>query len=175
MLEEGSFRGRTADFVFMFLFGGFLMTVSFGAASGSLVSPDMVWTCRACLQPPCPGCAVEQGPPEQHSWFVNPLGASGQRASCPRPAQVCPVSWESLLSVWCRDSSSGLCSLSLPPWAGPVPHAVCSEERRAACDCAADGPGRGWAASALKRTRGKVLRELSLKKATCSAARPVQL
>uniref|UniRef100_A0A2K5Q377 Derlin n=3 Tax=Cebidae TaxID=9498 RepID=A0A2K5Q377_CEBIM len=26
MLEEGSFRGRTADFVFMFLFGGFLMT-----------------------------------------------------------------------------------------------------------------------------------------------------
>lgn len=28
MLEEGSFRGRTADFVFMFLFGGFLMTVS---------------------------------------------------------------------------------------------------------------------------------------------------
>lgn len=33
MLEEGSFRGRTADFVFMFLFGGFLMTVSF---SGSI-------------------------------------------------------------------------------------------------------------------------------------------
>ncbi|XP_061657554.1 derlin-2 isoform X24 [Syngnathoides biaculeatus] len=29
MLEEGSFRGRTGDFVFMFLFGGFLMTVSF--------------------------------------------------------------------------------------------------------------------------------------------------
>lgn len=29
MLEEGSFRGRTADFVFMFLFGGLLMTVSF--------------------------------------------------------------------------------------------------------------------------------------------------
>ncbi|KAK2171143.1 hypothetical protein NP493_1099g00017 [Ridgeia piscesae] len=27
MLEEGSFRGRTADFFFMFLFGGFLMTV----------------------------------------------------------------------------------------------------------------------------------------------------
>ncbi|KPP61125.1 derlin-2-like [Scleropages formosus] len=26
MLEEGSFRGRTADFVFMFLFGGLLMT-----------------------------------------------------------------------------------------------------------------------------------------------------
>lgn len=26
MLEEGSFRGRTADFVFMFLFGGALMT-----------------------------------------------------------------------------------------------------------------------------------------------------
>nr|KAF6403267.1 derlin 3 [Molossus molossus] len=25
MLEEGSFRGRTADFVFMFLFGGVLM------------------------------------------------------------------------------------------------------------------------------------------------------
>ncbi|XP_074462844.1 derlin-2-like isoform X5 [Larus michahellis] len=29
MLEEGSFRGRTADFVFMFLFGGFLMTAPF--------------------------------------------------------------------------------------------------------------------------------------------------
>ncbi|KAJ7423766.1 Derlin-2 [Willisornis vidua] len=28
MLEEGSFRGRTADFVFMFLFGGFLMTMA---------------------------------------------------------------------------------------------------------------------------------------------------
>jgi len=28
MLEEGSFRGRSADFVFMFIFGGALMTVS---------------------------------------------------------------------------------------------------------------------------------------------------
>ena len=28
MLEEGSFRGRTADFVFMFMFGGVIMTVS---------------------------------------------------------------------------------------------------------------------------------------------------
>ncbi|CAH3110564.1 unnamed protein product [Pocillopora meandrina] len=27
MLEEGSFRGRTADFVFMFIFGGAIMTV----------------------------------------------------------------------------------------------------------------------------------------------------
>nr|XP_038955018.1 derlin-3 isoform X7 [Rattus norvegicus] len=27
MLEEGSFRGRKADFVFMFLFGGVLMTL----------------------------------------------------------------------------------------------------------------------------------------------------
>jgi len=27
MLEEGSFRGRTADFAFMFLFGGVLMTI----------------------------------------------------------------------------------------------------------------------------------------------------
>lgn len=27
MLEEGSFRGRTADFVFMFLFGAFIMTL----------------------------------------------------------------------------------------------------------------------------------------------------
>uniref|UniRef100_A0A8D0DV99 Derlin n=1 Tax=Salvator merianae TaxID=96440 RepID=A0A8D0DV99_SALMN len=27
MLEEGCFRGRTADFIFMFLFGGFLMTL----------------------------------------------------------------------------------------------------------------------------------------------------
>ncbi|XP_033693232.1 derlin-3 isoform X2 [Tursiops truncatus] len=31
LLEEGSFRGRTADFVFMFLFGGVLMIVSFRA------------------------------------------------------------------------------------------------------------------------------------------------
>ncbi|KAG8597212.1 hypothetical protein GDO81_002197 [Engystomops pustulosus] len=29
MLEETSFRGRTADFVFMFLFGGLVITVSF--------------------------------------------------------------------------------------------------------------------------------------------------
>jgi len=29
MLEEGSFRGRTADFVFMFLMGGTAMCVSF--------------------------------------------------------------------------------------------------------------------------------------------------
>ncbi|XP_021061068.1 derlin-3 isoform X4 [Mus pahari] len=29
MLEEGSFRGRKADFVFMFLFGGVLMTAPF--------------------------------------------------------------------------------------------------------------------------------------------------
>ncbi len=29
MLEEGSFRGRTADFLFMFIFGGAVMTVSF--------------------------------------------------------------------------------------------------------------------------------------------------
>ena len=29
MLEEGSFRGRSADFFFMFIFGGFLMIVSF--------------------------------------------------------------------------------------------------------------------------------------------------
>ena len=29
MLEEGSFRARAADFVLMFVFGGFLMTVSF--------------------------------------------------------------------------------------------------------------------------------------------------
>ncbi|PZC78392.1 hypothetical protein B5X24_HaOG202215 [Helicoverpa armigera] len=29
MLEEGSFRGRTADFVVMFVFGGVLMIVSF--------------------------------------------------------------------------------------------------------------------------------------------------
>uniref|UniRef100_A0A8C2X9Z4 Derlin n=1 Tax=Cyclopterus lumpus TaxID=8103 RepID=A0A8C2X9Z4_CYCLU len=29
MLEEGCFRGRRADFVFLFLFGGIVMTVSF--------------------------------------------------------------------------------------------------------------------------------------------------
>lgn len=48
MLEEGSFRGRTADFVFMFLFGGVLMIVSFlgsGTAGQALLRP-------ACV---CPG------------------------------------------------------------------------------------------------------------------------
>ncbi|XP_045391047.1 derlin-3 isoform X4 [Lemur catta] len=39
MLEEGSFRGRTADFVFMFLFGGVLMTVSFPRA----LAPFLPW------------------------------------------------------------------------------------------------------------------------------------
>jgi len=29
MLEEGSFRGRTADFVFMFMLGATVMSVSF--------------------------------------------------------------------------------------------------------------------------------------------------
>ncbi|PFX31166.1 Derlin-2 [Stylophora pistillata] len=29
MLEEGSFRGRTADFVFMFMFGGAIMTAPY--------------------------------------------------------------------------------------------------------------------------------------------------
>jgi hypothetical protein len=37
MLEEGSFRGRTADFVVMFLFGGALMIVSFGDDKISVV------------------------------------------------------------------------------------------------------------------------------------------
>lgn len=35
MLEEGSFRGRTADFVFMFVFGGVLMIVSFPSSETS--------------------------------------------------------------------------------------------------------------------------------------------
>ncbi|XP_039098769.1 derlin-3 isoform X3 [Hyaena hyaena] len=39
MLEEGSFRGRTADFVFMFLFGGVLMTVSFPGSETSGAAP----------------------------------------------------------------------------------------------------------------------------------------
>lgn len=43
MLEEGSFRGRTADFVFMFLFGGVLMIVSFPG------SGPQAWHC--CAQP----------------------------------------------------------------------------------------------------------------------------
>lgn len=38
MLEEGSFRGRTGDFVFMFLFGGLLMTVSFSLRFGRVNS-----------------------------------------------------------------------------------------------------------------------------------------
>lgn len=39
MLEEGSFRGRKADFVFMFLFGGVLMTVSFCTLRLSIIGP----------------------------------------------------------------------------------------------------------------------------------------
>lgn len=41
MLEEGSFRGRTADFLFMFIFGAALMTVS--------VMTVMQWLCLTCL------------------------------------------------------------------------------------------------------------------------------
>ncbi|XP_028823504.1 uncharacterized protein LOC114780393 isoform X2 [Denticeps clupeoides] len=41
MLEEGSFRGRTADFVFMFLFGGLLMTVSFSQAASFLFVAEL--------------------------------------------------------------------------------------------------------------------------------------
>lgn len=47
MLEEGSFRGRTADFVFMFLFGGVLMTVSF-PGSGTYGSGPLL-ALRPCL------------------------------------------------------------------------------------------------------------------------------
>lgn len=47
MLEEGSFRGRTADFVFMFLFGGVLMTVSF-QGSGTCGSGPVL-ALRPCL------------------------------------------------------------------------------------------------------------------------------
>lgn len=35
MLEEDCFRGRTADFVFMFLFGGIVITVSFNVKKSS--------------------------------------------------------------------------------------------------------------------------------------------
>ena len=41
LLEEGSFRGRTADFVFMFLFGGVLMIVSFPGSGTS--GPGLCW------------------------------------------------------------------------------------------------------------------------------------
>ena len=37
MLEEGSFRGRTADFVFMFIYGGFIMAVSFSIIIGAFL------------------------------------------------------------------------------------------------------------------------------------------
>uniref|UniRef100_A0A3B3TIA9 Derlin n=1 Tax=Poecilia latipinna TaxID=48699 RepID=A0A3B3TIA9_9TELE len=41
MLEEDCFRGRTADFVFMFLFGGILITVSFtNSESKQWLSPQ---------------------------------------------------------------------------------------------------------------------------------------
>lgn len=39
MLEEGSFRNRSADFVMMFLFGGTLMLVSVGLLIHNPVSP----------------------------------------------------------------------------------------------------------------------------------------
>lgn len=40
MLEEGCFRGRTADFVFMFLFGGVVMNVSFFRLAKNRVNPS---------------------------------------------------------------------------------------------------------------------------------------
>lgn len=59
MLEEGSFRGRTADFVFMFLFGGVLMTVSFArgpwARQGASLQPRMRLSGRPVLSPGCLG------------------------------------------------------------------------------------------------------------------------
>ena len=45
MLEEGSFRGRTADFVFMFIFGGVLMTVSF-LGKTIIISTNWVAPCK---------------------------------------------------------------------------------------------------------------------------------
>lgn len=44
MLEEVSFRGRTADFVFMFLFGGALMIVSFLIYSKSVEHIPIVYS-----------------------------------------------------------------------------------------------------------------------------------
>jgi hypothetical protein len=40
MLEEGSFRSRTADFVMMFLFGAVLMIVSFLIVFNLTISLD---------------------------------------------------------------------------------------------------------------------------------------
>ncbi|KAI1232907.1 Derlin-2, partial [Lamprotornis superbus] len=51
MLEEGSFRGRTADFVFMFLFGGILL-------SWLGLSPEMLWVVQGLSA--TSGSAVEQ-------------------------------------------------------------------------------------------------------------------
>uniref|UniRef100_A0A8C2XWW5 Derlin n=1 Tax=Capra hircus TaxID=9925 RepID=A0A8C2XWW5_CAPHI len=57
MLEEGSFRGRTADFVFMFLFGGVLMTPLLPGPgphshAGVRVEPPQPWGEGQLLWPP---------------------------------------------------------------------------------------------------------------------------
>ncbi|PWA17076.1 hypothetical protein CCH79_00013274 [Gambusia affinis] len=52
MLEEDCFRGRTADFVFMFLFGGILITDVFPNQPGGrklLTTPDLL---RVVFDPP---------------------------------------------------------------------------------------------------------------------------
>ncbi|XP_016884567.2 derlin-3 isoform X1 [Homo sapiens] len=65
MLEEGSFRGRTADFVFMFLFGGVLMTVSFPQA----LEPRA----RAPRRPACVGPGANTAMPERDTVAVSSL------------------------------------------------------------------------------------------------------
>lgn len=46
MLEEGSFRRRTADFVMMFIFGGICMIVSLGNISLIIISNIVTQTLR---------------------------------------------------------------------------------------------------------------------------------
>lgn len=75
MLEEGSFRGRTADFVFMFLFGGLLMTVSFmwlfqNQIMRSSVDNDQWFTFSVC----CPftsNVAIISSVTHCSSWFIH--------------------------------------------------------------------------------------------------------
>lgn len=74
MLEEGSFRGRKADFVFMFLFGGVLMTVSFCTLSilglRDTFLPVVTQTRRDSTQSlaaMCLGAPARSRVPEQHN------------------------------------------------------------------------------------------------------------
>ncbi|XP_020833319.1 derlin-3 isoform X4 [Phascolarctos cinereus] len=83
MLEEGSFRGRTADFVFMFLFGGVLMTLPALWAPGQplLPGPGLHHHAGVCVEPAEPGPSDELFWPPQLPGALPALGAHGLLAA----------------------------------------------------------------------------------------------